>query len=450
MKKTLCYLLAAMMWFTFSACSTQSQKDSVFSDLPEEVGFIVHVSINPEFELLEDYGEYILELRCLNEDAEQAFAHTDVAGMSNQKGIRELLSVVENGGYLTNGSTIEITCYANNGIPDKGEGLYNEIDKALTEYQKKIDFTYSLSLADRYGNAVSTPNHEFADNQDNEADTLDESSYLEVEKDADGNVIKTVSVDEQHRTVTSYYNAAGTVIREIIESEGAASDYTYNDDQVLIKLEEHTADGYSAVKEFNRNGILIRQEEHASDGSYNIQEYHENGDISYLIDTLTGEYCHLEFRYNAKGQLLQVIEMNESGTVVSIEMYAYDENGAEISLRSYDATSCSYEDSYDEIEFDANGCISKLIYREDDIGYTETILFTDGFYSAHQWTDSDEGSENGWGYSNYDIYGNLTEIGWYDPAMRSFGSRIYNADGSYTYYGYYISSDGSRHEVNAE
>lgn len=425
MKKHYIFLLVVLMCCFLGACSSNTQNNNetidqennqtddtdeidLFADVAEEVTFIVHVCINPEFELHADAAGYIVELNCLNEDAETAFANINVVGMHYEVGIKELLDAAYNEGYLINGSTIGITCYASKTCLD-ADTQTNRIDEALANYNDIVDFTYSLRQADHSGNIVC----------------------------------------------------------EIIKDDAVTTESTYRGNGILVKKKESTPDGSYRITEYGENGEINSQIElDAGTGERRQVQYtyNESGEIDFHteLNETTGKYRKFQYRYHENGDLVQVIVTDETGAVADVNMYVRDQNGSEI-------RDCTFNASlYDEVEYDTNGFISKLVRHDAGTSYTETetACFTDGIItSVETITDSVTGAgratrvvtyidgmqssnicnqTNGYyDYAYFDANGNPTESGGYDPG-NGYWSRIYNADGSYTTTYYVIDANGNR------
>lgn len=92
MKKIYYIFLSVLMCCTLGACNNNTTGQDnlndnnvidIFADVAKEVTYIVHVSVNPEFEIHVNEAGIIVELKCLNEDAEKIFANVNVVGMEH-------------------------------------------------------------------------------------------------------------------------------------------------------------------------------------------------------------------------------------------------------------------------------------------------------------------------------------------------------------------------------
>lgn len=414
MKRLIALFLMVVLCFSLVACGEEMQsinndtQEEVFEGIAEDIVFIVRFSINPEFELHLDDAGYIMDFHCLNEDAKKAFENINVVESYCEVGINELLNAAHNSGYLDDSTEIKVLSYIS-GKCTISEVLKNNIEETLKNYQSIVNFTYSYKILDGNGNNLqmddsNTGNEESnADNSEAESNNetvitdnnvFDESRFIEVEKDEKGNIIKTVELDNQNRTLTRYYNISGVITCEIIEDQESTCKRILDD-----------------------NGTLVKEEYSETNGNYCITEYDKDGNIKNEMEVLNNGLSIT--RYYANG----IIEKMEQTSTDGKEIAYYDANGIIEKAESIGNDGATHTIKY------VNGVIATDEWSDPNTGITGVATFNNGVIASH----IKNGSNGFYEYIYYDSNGNITEILDLDNQGRD-RKKIFNSDGSYITY----------------
>lgn len=109
MKKwlSLCFLLALCMLFT--ACgSGESTSGANAGGEMMAADIIVHLEVNPSFDIYVNSNGTIKLIHCLNEDAKTVYADMDLTGIRYEIALEELLTAIHEEGFLSEGVKIHV------------------------------------------------------------------------------------------------------------------------------------------------------------------------------------------------------------------------------------------------------------------------------------------------------------------------------------------------------
>lgn len=452
MKKLIALLLAAVLCFSLGACvgGTQtnsngaqtddsemlqgteqgsSQTDNTATDIvagvAEEIVFVIHISINPEFELCLDADGYITELNCLNEDAEKAFANSNVAGLYCDTGIEKLLTAAHDSGYLVSGSEIKVNTYVRETGTSQSQ-IISDLTAVFDQLASVVDYSYTV-------NVITAGDYQSDEQTLMNQPTIDENQCKYIERDSKGRIIKAITADIKGRDLITLFS--------------------YDTNDWLIKQETTNTDGVVFIEEYiydaKGNQIDIKEsvieptEEIVND--YALYDYVELDENNRLIKTIetdsTGLKLTKTYEYDIDGTLLKRTEESIQNGEKFFE--AYDGKGKLLETIDTSANITKHVRYY----YDGNGLLSQSFTIFND-GTTIETVYQNGKRSVETWNSSDGGHAvktfndneicisdiadglNGWyRYSYYYDNGDLKEYYGFDNFERPVHS-IHNTDGS--------------------
>lgn len=85
-----------------------SQEDIGATETQPEYATKLHITINPDMALYLDEADSVVFVEYLNEDAEKAYAGTDMTGVTLNEAIDVIVDIAVTEGYLTEGKTISV------------------------------------------------------------------------------------------------------------------------------------------------------------------------------------------------------------------------------------------------------------------------------------------------------------------------------------------------------
>ena len=351
MKKTLAFLLAVVLCFFSVACAanTENEQDgteqgasqtpfdeqSVVSEFSETmsaadkldalpaacIGFL-QVKINPEFELYvamdEAIGEIVvLGARPINADAKSLFETLSFSGSTLWTVLFGICDAARSEGFLEDGGTIKIDYYASAG-KEQPVDLLHDAENILTAYQEEKSVAFTCTST--YTAVGEQPD-----------DSNAEDVYDLIERDANGNIIKTVLVNDEENTVETHcYDAAGNLISAVFENKTIGQTHEkYYASGALTKEVVSEAWG-TRTETFDASGkvlsrIVDNREENAYTESY--WTYFTDGTVSSLIEKLTNDYYtqgyYKEEQYYQGG----AVAVSHVASQFEDNKYYYDEGG---------------------------------------------------------------------------------------------------------------------------
>ncbi len=291
MKKIIHLLLVVTLSFTLVSCKTnntnennKNQSNQQTNDtLDDEVSMIISLSINPSFDIYVNdlYGEGIVStVKANNQDAEKILENTCFDDLPLANCISLLLDILLNNNYLKNGSDLEIITKTSNKDLDFNSVILDEIET--------FKLNHNLSFNCNLTNDIVINNDQPA---------LDESKYSYVEKDANGNIIKTVEEvdaiqDTPARKMTCFYDSNGMIQKKIIEETETKIIYEYQNNKKSKEIIEFKNGDFTETI-YDSNELTVSEVGKRKDYSYEMTyknglkeketQNHKNGKITIVV-----------------------------------------------------------------------------------------------------------------------------------------------------------------------
>lgn len=101
MKKILSICFGLLVCLVLTACGG-SEGETLASDI------IVHVEVNPSFDIHVNNDGTIKSVDCLNEDAQNVYAEMDLTGTAYEDGFKQLLTAIHDAGFMSEDAKITV------------------------------------------------------------------------------------------------------------------------------------------------------------------------------------------------------------------------------------------------------------------------------------------------------------------------------------------------------
>lgn len=371
LKRVLALLLAVGICFSLVACGgsassgdeQQSNQPSTAVSLMEErmaamedCVAVLRMQINPAFDLYLDAKDTVLAIEFLNDDAREVLSHVEVVGQNGMDAIVLLMSAIFTSGLLKEDATLSVTPVYQAGNSSTGE-LVKDIPAVIADLKTGMQLPFALSVEMDGDGVVEDTSAGINGDGENDpaADKTDVSlsgDETDVEKDADGNIVKTVRLDEAGNIWTHYYHTSGQLEKETMEGpDGEHRETEFDRDGSPVKEIIDRADG-SRVESFFTNGKAtktVQTDVHgtvmettldgngtpllttgtAADGASIERTYHPNGEVKEATNRYAdGAYNTQTFDENGVKLTYEGAYVNANGTTVTFK-YLYDANGSE-------------------------------------------------------------------------------------------------------------------------
>ena len=475
MKRLFAILLSVMMCLQLLACGEQppekTMEQVVIDKIAEEENCraFVLLSVNPSFEIYADDGGIIQKVVAANADAEKVLNGKDYHGESVKVCIPKLLDIMQQQGFLKDGSQLSISTYVHeHSFPSFD--YRQEIEDILVSYTSanQISVTYSNTLdvipAQSTGSTLPPPSADPDPESDPEPDP--NAPELTQKYDVDGNLIEALKLpngdgSERHynadnilEMVLEYY-ADGSRVETWFDANGRTTEMkTYDTSGLCTDHAQwnYRADGHTVFHYDGTTGVVMHEEVFTLDGH---TVFHYDGTTGAVIHeevfALDGKRIKstvwhdwggkIEEYYDASGQICRVVSQGMDGIVADRQ---YHESGS---------TECYYSPTgmlVGETQYDLNGVIFfSRDYTHDTGELRHECTYENGVMT--RWLDVDPYSDmqylrtyvNGiqvkeeisWGDGTYEI------ITCDSNGYRSIGTTYYT-DGRYLITRYAVDQDG--------
>ena len=121
-----------------------SQRDSGTTEAQPEYATKLHITINPDMALYLDEADSVVFAEYLNEDAEKAYAGTDMTGVTLNEAIDVIVDIAVTEGYLTEGKTISVDVVEC--AEEKEEELTTQLQTSVQEAVAEKELAITLEL----------------------------------------------------------------------------------------------------------------------------------------------------------------------------------------------------------------------------------------------------------------------------------------------------------------
>lgn len=106
---------------------------------------VIHVKINPEFNIYLDKDENVVALECLNADAKDAYGKKSFAGKTLDETLQTVVSIAAEKGYMKEDQTVALTITECTTDLNATE-LQTKMDRMVTEAAKEQDITVTTAM----------------------------------------------------------------------------------------------------------------------------------------------------------------------------------------------------------------------------------------------------------------------------------------------------------------
>ena len=294
---------------TDSSTPDGQEIEELLGRMVNNINCIVQVSINPEFELYLDECGVVCELKCLNEDAVNAFNGADVLGKSCDEVIEMLLNAAKDGGYLTGESNVTMTVVLREDSELK-ETIAATLETAVQKFVDAEKCTMRIWDGRTQREEGSQIGHE------EPAPNSGTQSWTEEVRNAEGKLVSRTekqNVPEGVMVITEYFAENGNLSKRVEELNGsvvAVSEYDAAGRRISRVQEMVSGDGVKVSKtstySYYDDGSVSVEEIHGTDGSYAQVYYYKGG---YETGRISREYhrkangSYTENRYDEDGNL---------------------------------------------------------------------------------------------------------------------------------------------------
>lgn len=161
MRKLVTFILALVLALSLTACGKKEPPAPLWETDPllsaaDGCEAVLRVQFNPEFELYLDALGQVLQINCLNADAEAAFADCDVVGLEVAEALKIMLTAAWEQEYLTDKRTVTITPVA---VADKSAvaDVVTQIPQTVEQIKTDLGADFAVSVQDAV--VVSNDDH---------------------------------------------------------------------------------------------------------------------------------------------------------------------------------------------------------------------------------------------------------------------------------------------------
>lgn len=464
MRKYWGVVIGFVLCLLLTACGG-TKTETITSDI------IVHLSVNPEFEIGINSEGVVESVTCLNDDAKAVYADMSLSGLEYQAAISQLLTAIKDGGFLQEGDTIEISVkqvpeisiditetldevvsdFATNVMPVEVEMSSTVVDvNAVVSNKNTAELTYQYKIwmyCDEDKNADMTI-YTDANQVITYVDGDDASSKSVVEK---ANV-NGMSLEQGYKTLLDtgylqgifssgrgldiivgdtksthdlYAQLSAWAAEYCLKSGNSINWYVLKNDTVWeIYSGEYTEmNGSWVMLSTYENGILMSIVKTAKDGSKEEYRYEAKDVLSYeykLDVRQNGAYAEIFYEF---GKMKRYISKDSSGNFID-KKFSIGERPSEEYRTMADGSQWN-------IVYYGNGVIKQQTYTLADGSYHESQYRENGS-AIRRYTKKADGSISESGYNDQDIciYYHIENADggysvWYDDAGNIVRDEIY-------------------------
>ena len=256
-----------------------------------------------------------------------------------------------------------------------------------------------------------------------------DSAYLEVERDENGNLIRTVEMDDQGNRVECFYRPDGTRETEQVKLPDGAEEFTvFRADGTIESQKEIRPDGTETETIMDERGERVSMTQVMADGTRMNCTFNDDGRELYRKTTYLDGSCREEnWEYDSSGALVMMRSLwsdgrmreeyfHENGMVrTQIEREQNGETRTSTFTQEGNMTShiCMMPDGTivgeERYEYDESGKLLSEYYKNRDESFHETTYYANGNRKMQVITFSDGRTET-WHYTEDGTTGTTTTI----------------------------------------
>lgn len=296
----------------------------------------VKLTAGADITLYMDENGTILAVHCHNDEAIAVCSATPVVELDFGSVWFALLNEMLVKGYLENGSRLAVNIVEEEGSSPQFP-LYDVIDEMFQKVAEDSGADIGMNMNSDFGSVGAViqgggnaGGEERPDDSGGQSDGGEQQPegdrYLEVERDENGNLIRTLEEDDEGNRIERFYRSDGSAETEIIKNaDGYESMTSFREDGTIASVMEIHPDGARTETIMNERGIRVSLTELQADGSKIEQTFTETGEVLYLLHTFSdGSNREADWVYDENGRLRSYREAWSNGRICE---ETYDETG---------------------------------------------------------------------------------------------------------------------------
>lgn len=306
MKKIYKITLAIFMCFSLVACNnnknsldTNSNNQGTENKLKSDI--LVHLEINPSFDIHVDNGGVIVGVDCLNNDAKKAYEGLDILYSEYTSGVNQLLKTIHDKGFMKNNSVIKLSIKIGESV---AYDITNATSQLINNFRSNI-----LDVSFETNTEIIQNSQQNSNNEQNNSENERPSHVV----NEDGSELfytfyKNGNIETEELRYIDNNNIKVTAITKFDENGTPLSEVTDQEDGV------HRERTYT-------NGILSKEYMHLPhDGGHNVtRTFYENGQVAEEIDFHIHKNQEFIFRYDQSGNQTEYIGFDNNDKPVHIK-----------------------------------------------------------------------------------------------------------------------------------
>ena len=339
---------------------------------------LITMSVNPSFGIYINSECIVITVKANNTDAVAILSNNFFDGIPLKDCVYSLVDILYRGECLNNNAELNITAYTlaevviNTDVVEmttqaieqfeanKNISLNHHIDSKIIENAPSESPTTSTNdptEATTPGTTDHTPTADPNATTPTEAEpTIDESRFSEIERDGNGNIVKTVEIipamgDTPERTITCFYDPDGMLTQKIMaDPDMTITDYftsgviskrvmlegdyttetTYNADGIPVS-EIGVRDDYRYETTFYSTGIRNTETQYFDNGRVSVSTFYADG-VRKSLSVDTTDDIHSRITYYPNGNLESEYVYGPNGD----NKYYYDIDGNKVAYEGKD------------------------------------------------------------------------------------------------------------------
>ena len=141
MRKYLGVVIGFVLCLFLTACGG-TKTETMTSDI------IVHLSVNPEFEIGINSEGVVESVICLNDDAKAVYEDMDLKGVEYKSALSQLLTAIKDDGFLQEGDVVEITVRKTPKVSMEVEETLNQVVSDFSENEMPVEVEVNSTVVD--------------------------------------------------------------------------------------------------------------------------------------------------------------------------------------------------------------------------------------------------------------------------------------------------------------